>query len=169
MKKIILLIHLIFTAAFSYSQTFAELNESALKLYNERKLSECITIGLQALAQCKIENSDTSIKYYYAVSNLSTYYFENQNYLEALSYFQPTIDLQYKLYGANELYFILFYKKAICLEKIGAFKEAEKTLIKLLEFSKNKYSDTSKIHIDALFNIAHYYSSTKLSPVSDIS
>ena len=157
MKKTILLINLIFTATFSYSQTFAELNENALKLYNERKLSESITIGLQALAQCKKENSDTSLNYYLAVSNLSTYYFEKGNYYEALAYLEPTINLHNKLYGANELYFTFYKEKAICFEKTGDVKSAEYIYTGLLKLSKNRYLDTSEIYTETLIDIAHFY------------
>ena len=174
--RILLIANLLLFCSITYSQSFVELNHKAKDLYIQKKLTECINVGLQAFDQCKKECNDTSFNYYLAIINLATYYYDNGNYLEALEYYKRSINLHIKFYGIkNDLCFFYLKNEAMCYEKTGQLVKAETRYLTLLSYSKNVYGDTSTHYFNCIKKTVlfyynnNYYSSDKiLNEISDL-
>jgi CHAT domain-containing protein len=155
--KIISTAFFLFFFSISYSQSFVELNQKAIELYKQKKLSESIDFGLKALEQSKKESNDSNFNFYLASINLATYYFENKNYYESMNYYKYANLSHVSFYGYDKMFFIYVKNYALCLEKIGLKNEGEIIYNTLIEISKNNFGDTANIYFTSLENIGEFY------------
>jgi len=86
-----------------YSQTFIELNEEFIELYQKGNFKEAVIVGEKAIIQCKKEYGEKHENYAIALQNLADGYFALNNKEKALPNYKKAIIVYYKIYNTYEL------------------------------------------------------------------
>jgi tetratricopeptide (TPR) repeat protein len=90
MKKIVLLISL-FCSLSSFAQSFIDLNNSFIELFNKGNYTAALPIGIKAVEQAKKEYGTAHINYAIAVHNVAETYYKLKKFNEALPYYQTAV------------------------------------------------------------------------------
>ena len=160
--KFILILYLLLFSATATAQSWKELNNQFIELYNNDEFEKAAPISEKAIVAAKKEFGINHINYATSLSNLATVYTETGEYKKAESLFIQAKNIRLKLLGSKHPdYAETLNDLAFVYTKTKQYQKAESLYLQAKQIRLQALGENNEDYATTLNDLATLYTDTK--------